>query len=137
MLYIGIENYGFDGDIGTIKNLLDNSDFPNLKHLGIEDSEIQDDIAKIVFESKYISQITTLVLANGTLTDKGGQIILDGLKKYANIKTVDLQYHYMTDSMMEKLDKLADELGIEINLDDDNEPEKYDGELYYYPALTE
>ena len=117
-LYIGVENYGFDGDKNTIKNLLDNADFPKLTYLGIEDSEIQDDIAKIVFDSKYVSQIILLSLANGTLTDKGGQIVLDELKKYPNIKKVDLHYHYMTDYMMDKLDKLADELDIEINIDE-------------------
>lgn len=137
LLYIGVENYGFDGDKNTIKNMLNNSNFPMLQYLGLEDSEIQDDIAEIVFNSKYISQITTLDLSNGTLTDKGGQIVLDSLEKYPNIKNVDLHYHFMTDSMMEKLDRLADQLDIEINLDEDNEPEIYDGEEYYYPMLTE
>lgn len=137
LLYIGVENYGFDGDKNTIKSLLDDSDFPKLTYLAIEDSEIQDDIAKIVFDSKYISQITTLSLAKGTLTDKGGQIILDELKKYPNIKRLDLHYHYMTDRMMNKLDKLADELDIEISLDEDNEPDEYDGTVYLYPMLTE
>lgn len=137
ILYIGVDNYGFDGDKDIIKQLLDDSDFPSLKYLGLEDSEIQDDIAEIVFGSKYISQIETLDLANGTLTDKGGQLIADKLKDYPNIKKVDLHYHFMTDEIMDKLDDLADEMDIDIDMDDDQEADEYDGEVYYYPMLTE
>ena len=32
LLYIGIDDYGFDGDISTIKDLLAKSDFPNLTY---------------------------------------------------------------------------------------------------------
>lgn len=71
LLYIGIDNYGFDGDAETIRTLLAESDFPKLEYLGIEDSEIQDELARVVLESKYMKQIHTLDLANGTLTDKG------------------------------------------------------------------
>ena len=137
MLYIGVDSYGFDGDKDTIKSLLNDSDFPALKYLGLEDSEIQDDIAEIVFDCKYISQINTLDLANGTLTDKGGQLIADKIKDYPNIKKIDLHYHYMTDDIMDKLDDIADELDIDIDLDDDQEADEYDGEVYYYPMLTE
>ncbi|MCI9078250.1 MAG: cytoplasmic protein [Lachnospiraceae bacterium] len=137
ILYIGVEDYGFDGDKYTIKRLLENSNFPALKYLGLEDSEIQDDIAELVFDCKYISQIETLDLANGTLTNKGGQLIADKLKDYPNIKKVDLHYHFMTDEIMDKLDDLADELDIDIDVDEDNEPDEYDDEIYYYPMLTE
>lgn len=137
VLYLGIDDYGFDGNKETIEKLLSNSDFPNLKYLGIEDSDMEDDIAELVFASKYISQIETLSLANGSLTDKGGQLIVDKIKDYPNIKKVDLHYHYMTDDIMDKLDDLADELNIEIDVDEDNEPDEWEDEVYYYPMLTE
>ena len=136
-LYIGIEDYGFMGDINDIKSLLDKSDFPNLKHLGLEDSEIQDEVAEAVFNSKYISQVESLSLANGTLTDKGGQIILDNLKNYPNIKELDLHFNYLSDGMCKKLTKLAEECGVKIDLSDLQEPEEYDGETWYYAMLTE
>ena len=43
----------------------------------------------------------------------------------------------MTDEVMDKLDDLADELDIEINVDEDNEADEWDGQVYYYPMLTE
>lgn len=132
-LYIGVEDYGFDGTAEDIKEMLEKSDFPKLEVLGIMDSEIQDEITEIVVNCKYMTQIHTLDLSLGSLTDKGGEILLKVLPSHENIKTVDLQYHYMSDEMMEKLDGLP----IDINMDDQQEEDEYDGEIYRYPMLTE
>lgn len=134
LLYIGIENYGFDGDISTIKDLLAQSDFPKLSYLGITDSEIQDEITEAVLDSKYISQIETLDLSMGSLTDKGGQLLLENIPTYTNIKKLELEYHFMSGKMMKKLENLD---GVEVNVADPQEADEYDGEVYYYPMLTE
>ncbi len=132
-LYIGIDCYGFDGNMNTIKSLLEHSHFPKLEYLGINDSEIQDEITEAILHSKYISQIAILDLSNGTLTDKGGQMLLEEVPKYPNIKKLDLHYHYLSDEMMEKLKNLS----IEVDLDEQNEMDEYNGEIYAYPMLTE
>lgn len=133
LLYIGVEEYGFDGDISTIQNLLEKSDFPKLTYLGITDSEIQDEITGAVVACKYMKQIKTLDLSMGTLTDKGGRILLDSIRTYPNIEELNLEYHFLSDEMMEQFEGL----GIAVNLDDEQEAEEYDGEIYYYPMLTE
>lgn len=133
LLYIGIENYGFDGDAKTIENLLAKSDFPNLTYLGITDSEIQDELTQVVLESKYMSQINTLDLSNGTLTDKGGTLLLEKIPQYPNIKKVDLHYHYLSDEMMKKLKQLP----IVIDLSEQEDVEVWDGEIWMNAMLTE
>lgn len=133
LLYIGIDNYGFDGDAGTIGTLLAEADFPKLEYLGIEDSEIQDELAQVVLESKYMKQIHTLDLANGTLTDKGGEMLLEKLPQYPNIKVLDVHYHYMSDDMAEKLKALP----MEVDVSEANEPEEYHGEIWMNAMLTE
>lgn len=132
-LYIGVEDYGFDGAAQDIANMLEQSDFPKLQTLGILDSEIQDEVAEIVMKCKYMNQISELDLSCGTLTDKGGQQLLDSLPNFENIKKVNLEYHYMSDEMMKKLEGLA----MEVNVDDQQEDDEYDGEIYRYPMLTE
>lgn len=132
-LYLGSDGYGFDGDEKTIENLLKNSDFPKLEYLGINDSEIQDEVTKVVLNSKYMSQISTLDLSNGTLSDEGGLLLLEALPKYPNIKTVDLHFHYLSDGLMKKLGKLP----IDIDMDEQNEADEDDGEVYRYAMLTE
>ena len=137
ILYIGVDNYGFDGDINTIKTFLEKSDFPKLKYLGIVDSEIQDEVTEVVLNCKYMDQINTLDLSKGTLTDKGGELLIDGMKSHPNITKLDLYFHFLSDDMMEKMKNMADERGnLEVILDEKQENE-YNGRNYYYAMLTE
>ena len=133
LLYIGVEAYGFDGDENTVKELLEKADFPKLTYLGIEDSEIQDELAQVVLESKFMGQIETLDLANGTLTDKGGELLLKELPKWPNVKNLDVHYHYMSDEMTRKLEALP----LEVDASEGNEDERYNGEIYRNAMLTE
>lgn len=133
VLYIGVEYYGFDGDEDTLRTFLEKSDFPKLTYLGIEDSEIQDQLTQVVLESKYIGQIHTLDLANGTLTDKGGALLLEKIPSCPNIKVLDIHYHYLSDNMAQQLKGLP----IEVDVSEANEPEEYDGEMWMDAMLTE
>lgn len=135
LLYIGIENYGFEGDADTIKSLLDKVDFPKLEYLGITDSEIQDELTKVVLESKFMGQIHTLDLSAGTLTDEGGELLLEKVPQYPNIKKLDLHYHYLSDEMMKRME--TELVGIELDLSDQNEKEEWHGEIWMDAMLTE
>lgn len=132
-LYLGIDEYGFDGDKETIETLLAESNFPKLEYLGLNDSDMQDEVTELIINSKYMAQISTLDLSNGSLSDAGGELLLEALPKYPNIKMVDLHYHYLSEEMMAKLEGLD----VEINLEEPNEEDEYDGEIYRYPMLTE
>lgn len=133
LLYIGIENYGFDGDEDTVRDLLEHADFPALTYLGITDSEIQDELTQVVLDSKFMGQIDTLDLSNGTLTDKGGALLLEKIPEWPNIKKLDLHYNYLSDEMAKKLE----ELPIEVDISEQEEVEEYDGEIYINAMLTE
>ena len=133
LLYIGVEDYGFDGDADTVKELLANSDFPNLTYLGIVDSEIQDELAQVVLECKYIHQIETLDLSCGTLTDKGGSLLLEKLPELSNIRKLDVHHHYLSDEMMHKIRKLSPE----VDVSGQEEAEEWNGEIWYNAMLTE
>lgn len=133
LLYIGVEDYGFDGDVSDIEAMLTKSDFAKLEVLGIMDSEIQDEITEVVVKSKYMKQIEKLDLSMGSLSDKGGEILLKEVPEHANIKALNLEYHFMSDAMMKKLEGLS----IEVNVEDQQEDDEYDGEIYRWPMLTE
>ncbi len=133
LLYIGVEDYGFDGDADTIKTLLAEADFPALTYLGIADSEIQDELTEVVLDSKFMGQISTLDLSGGTLTDKGGKLLLEKLPMFPNLKKVDLHFNYLTEDMLEALEDLP----MEVDTSENDEPEEYNGELYMNAMLTE
>ena len=132
-LYFGVEDYGFDGTSDDIASILKADYIKNLTYLGLGDSEIQDEIVEKVVESKNLYNIKTLDLSNGTLTDKGGQMILDNISMFKGLDKLDLTYHYLSEEMMQNLRNT----GINVILDEANEPDEYDGEVYYDPMLTE
>ena len=99
----------------------------------IVDSEIQDELTEAVLESKFMGQIHTLDLSCGTLSDKGGKLLLEKLPQYGNIKKLDVHYHFMT----EKMEKQLRELSLEVDASDRNKPSSYRGETYMYAMLTE
>lgn len=132
-LYIGVDDYGFDGSIKDIKELLEKSNFPKLEILGLCDSQIQDEICEAVLASKYMKQMKRLELSMGSLTDKGGQLLLDKLPEFPNVKYLDVHYHFLSDKMMKKLQALP----MEVDTEEQNEPDEWDDEIYYYPMLTE
>ena len=135
LVYIGSDNYGFDGDADTVRSLLANSDFPKLEYLGIADSEIQDELTAVVLDCKYIDSITTLDLSCGTITDKGGELLLGKLPELKNLKKLDLSYNYLSDEMKDKLTAAAP--GVEMDLSDSQEAEEWDGELWLNAMVTE
>lgn len=133
-LYLGVEDYGFDGNIEDIKTLLKADFIPKLEYLGLGDSEIQDEITELVFSLDTLSSLKTLDLSNGTLTDKGGEIILNNISKLKSLEMLNLEFHFLSDDMIEKLKKGLD---CNVNLDEQQEAEVYKDEVYYYPMLTE
>lgn len=132
-LYLGVEDYGFDASIEDIKYLLNSDVIKNLEYLGIGNSELQNEVVEEFFKLKNIYNIKTLDFSNGTLTDKGANIILDNLELIKKLNKLDLTYHYLSDAMMKKLQSLR----LNIILDEQNAPDEYDDEIYYYPMLTE
>lgn len=133
VLYLGIENYGFDGSVEDMKAALAQMDFPNLTYLGIVDSELQDEMIAAVLACPFVSQLTTLDFSCGSLTDKGGALLLEAVPKLPNLQKLDLHYHYMSQEMMDKLAALP----IEVDISDQNEREEYNGHFYYDPMITE
>ena len=133
LLFIGVEGYGFDGDENTVKELLTQAQFPELTYLGITDSEIQDELTEIVLNSKFMGQLTTLDLSNGTLTDKGAALLLEKLPQYPNITKLDVHHNFLSTKMAKKLEQLP----IEVDASEIEQASSYDGNVYTYAMLTE
>ena len=133
LLFIGVEEYGFDGDENTIKELLTQAQFPELTYLGITNSEIQDELTEVVLGSKFMEQITTLDLSNGTLTDKGAALLLEKLPQYPNITKLDVHHNFLSTKMAKKLEQLP----IEVDVSEIEQASSYNGNVYTYAMLTE
>ncbi len=129
VLYLGVDNYGLDASVDDIRALITKANFPALTHLGLVNSEMQDEITEMVVGSDILPQLEVLELSFGVLTDKGGQILLDHADRLGGLKLLDINYHYMTKTMMDKLNALPFEVQIK---DQQDVLDKYK-----YPVLTE
>ncbi len=132
-LYIGVDEYGFDGSIENLKPLTSKQLFPNLTRLGLVDSEIQDEITEMILESSILPQLEILDLSYGCITDKGGQLLLDNTDKIGHLSELKIEYHYFSDEMIAQLKKLP----IKVDISAQQEQEEYDGEIWTNPMLTE
>lgn len=127
-LYIGVDNYGFDGEITDFHPFMEQGRFPKLTYLGLTDSEIADEIAIAIADAPILDQLETLDLSNGTLSDKGGEALLAS-GKILKLKRLDLHYHYLSNDMVKKFKSLGIVVDVSDQQDIDDE--------WRYPAVTE
>ena len=63
VLYVGVEDYGFEGDLAVFKPLFSKDRFPKLKWLGIVDAEEQDAVVEMFLESDILPQLETMYIS--------------------------------------------------------------------------
>ena len=130
VLYVGVEDYGFDGDMNVFRPLFSKDRFPNLKWLGIVDAEEQNAVVEMFLESDILPQLETMDISAGVLTDEGARLLLDHVDKIKHLKFINMKYNYLSDEMKKELQK---SLPMKIDVSDSQE---YDDD-YSYPMITE
>ncbi|MFD3959938.1 MULTISPECIES: STM4015 family protein [Streptomyces] len=131
-LWFGSSWYGADATVEDIGPVLTGGTFPRLRHLGLQNSELQDEIAAAVASAPVVAQLETLALSMGTLSDTGGEALLNG-QPLNHLITLDLRHHYLTDPVLDRLRKACAPAVVEADEaeedywdeDDDGEPERY------------
>ncbi len=105
-LWLGSSDYGFSGEVDTYLPLIvgkpypDNSyPFPKLTHLRLKNSEIADDLAHAFLDAPVLSQLKTLDLSMGIMSDQGVQALLEN-KEITNLSELDLSSNYIQDSSL-------------------------------------
>ncbi|MES9559065.1 MULTISPECIES: STM4015 family protein [unclassified Streptomyces] len=134
-LWLGVSWYGGDATVEDLAPLLSGAALPALRHLGLQNSEIQDEIAAAVASAPVVARLESLSLAMGTLGDEGAEALLSG-QPLSHLTSLDLHHHYISDPL---LDRLRDSLGpdrVNGEIDDveDWDPEEDDDR---YVAVNE
>lgn len=116
-LYLGTDNYGWDGSVADVQPFLEGKLFPKLKYLGLRDSEIADAVAQAVANSPVLDRIEELDLSLGTLGDVGAKALLAsaGVKK---LKKLNLAHHYCSSDVIAELKKLPCEVDVSDQQDE-------------------
>ncbi|MEV4613311.1 STM4015 family protein [Kitasatospora sp. NPDC049258] len=114
-LWLGVDEYGGDHSVADLAPFLTGVRFPALRHLGLENSEYQDDIAAAVAQAPVVARLEHLALAMGVLTDEGAGALLEG-QPLTHLKSLDLHHHYLSEEMQQRL--VAALPGVEVDLSD-------------------
>ncbi|MFC5181622.1 STM4015 family protein [Actinomadura harenae] len=125
-LWLGDGDYGGDATVDDLAPFLSGEALPKLRHLGLEDSDIQDAVAAALAGAPVVARLESLSLAMGTLTDTGAEALLSG-QPLGHLKKLDLRHHYLSDMMAERVRTALP--GVEIDLDGQQELDE-DGGLY-------
>jgi hypothetical protein len=131
-LYLGTANYGGNITVDDLAPLLSGELFPNLRYLGLRDSEIADQVAIAAATAPIVRRLEVLDLSLGTLGDAGAQALLES-ENIKQLKKLDLHYHFCTDAMQEKLQQLP----LDVDTSDARSGDEWDGQVHRYVAVNE
>ncbi|GAA2730451.1 STM4015 family protein [Actinocorallia aurantiaca] len=101
-LWLGVEEYGGDTTVDDLGPLLTGERLPALRHLGLQNAQIQDEIAAAAAGAPVVARLESLSLSMGVLTDEGAEALLSG-RALTHLKRLDLHHHYLSDEMAERI----------------------------------
>ncbi|MFI0423019.1 STM4015 family protein [Spongiactinospora sp. 9N601] len=114
-LWLGSDNYSGDSGPDDWAGILAGRGLPALRHLGLQDSERQDDVAAAIATAPIVARLESLDLSMGTLSDEGAEALLSG-QPLTHLKRLNLRHHYISAEMSKRvLDALPD---VEIDISD-------------------
>lgn len=135
-LWLGVSAYGGDADVTDLAPLLSGARFPRLRHLGLRNSEVQNEIAAAIASAPVVAQLRTLDLSDGTLGDEGAAALLEG-QPLTHLDGLDLHHHFLTEAMEERVRSALEPHGVRVDLSERNEPWEDQGAEGRYTAVSE
>ncbi|HWU09920.1 MAG TPA: STM4015 family protein [Streptomyces sp.] len=135
-LWLGVSAYGGDVVVPDLAPLLTGARFPRLRHLGLCNSELQNEIAAAVASAPVVAQLHSLDLSNGTLGDEGAAALLEG-QPLTHLTSLDLHHHFLTVAMERRIAEALEPHGVSVDLSDRCEPWDNRGAEGRYTAVAE
>jgi len=123
-LWLGDENYGGDSTPDDLAPLLAGDRFPQLEHLGLQDSPHADAIAAALARSPLLARLKGLDLSMGTLSDAGAQALIAS-PHIRGLEHLNLRYHYLSPEMVKKVRALGLEVDTSDRQEGDEEEDRY------------
>ena len=132
--YLGDEAYCGGATIEDLAWVFGGETLPKLRHLGLRDAPNQDEIAGALAHAPVVAQLSTLDLSLGTLGDEGAAALLAG-QPLTHLDRLDLHHHFLSDGMTQRLREALP--GVDIDLDERQQPESWGDEQGRYIAVSE
>lgn len=137
-IWLGVDEYGGTTTVADLQGILEGSRLPELQHLGLQNSELQDQIAVALADpsATVVPQLRRLDLSMGTLSDEGGEALLNG-QPLGHLKLLNLSHHYLSEGMAQRIKQTLSAQGVSVNVSDRQKSNVWRGEEYRYAAVTE
>jgi uncharacterized protein (TIGR02996 family) len=135
-VWFGCEEYGGDGNVRQLDRLFAGEGLPRLEHLGLRNSEFEDEIAAALATSKILAQLESVDLSMGTMHDPGAEAIFDHMENFAHLRSLELADNFIPDALCELLREV---LGDMVHTDVQDCPDRWgpDDEPHYYTSVGE
>ncbi|ATB47243.1 WGR domain-containing protein [Corallococcus macrosporus] len=111
-VWFGSDNYGAEGGVEDIQPILDGKGLPNLKQLGLRNSEFADALAQALPGAKVLPQLEKLDISMGTLTTEGARALADKAAAFAHLKQFDVTENILTDEGQSLLSKAIPQANV-------------------------
>lgn len=135
-LWLGVSAYGGDANASDLAPLLSGTRFPALHHLGLRNSEIENEIAAAVASAPLVARLRTLDLSCGTLGDEGAAALLEG-QPLTHLDVLDLHHHFLTEPMERRVTGALEPHGVRVDLSERCEPWDNRGPAGRYVTVSE
>jgi hypothetical protein len=135
-VWLGVEQYGGDAMDEDLAGVLRGAGTPALRHLGLMNSDRQDEIAAAVAGAPVVAQLEVLDLSMGTLGDEGAEALLTG-QPLTHLRKLDLSHHFMSKEMVERVVGALSPAGVEVVAGRGESAEEWDGREWRYTEVSE
>jgi hypothetical protein len=135
-MWLGVEGYGGDATVADLAPVLAGGRFPALHHLGLRNSEIQDEIAAAVASAPVVARLKSLDLSLGVLTDEGAAALLDG-QPLTHLTWLDLRHNFLSEPVAQRVRAALEPSGVEVDLSERGEEWDDEGTVHRFTAVAE
>lgn len=132
-MWFGREDYGWNGKPKDVIGLLQRTDLPKLKHLGLKNNEFGDEIASMVLDSPVVAGLEELDLSMSTLADPGAELLIQGAARLRHLRLLDVSDCYLSDEVGARLKAALPN----ANVTGQREPDDWGDGLHRYSSVGE
>jgi uncharacterized protein (TIGR02996 family) len=134
-LWFGANDYDCNVKTKDLEPLLKGDLFPEMTHLGLRNTELADDLARLLPKSPLAPRLLALDLSLGTLTDDGARALSEHAGAFSRLKKLDVHRSYLSKAAIAAL-KRAFSCDVIAKDQKDDEVEE-DGTAYRYVSVHE
>ncbi len=133
-IWCGREDYGWKSKAKDLLPLLERTDLPKLRHLGLKNSEIGDELPALLARTPLLRQLDELDLSMSTFGDAGAEALLANAPAFTHLTLIDVSESYLTPPVAARLHAVFPA----ANVKGQRKPDDWgSGELHRYCSVGE